>query len=114
MTVPLPVPAPAASMHLLFWVFSRPPVNSNFCGARLLHGHICSCTPSEKLPAGTSMHLPFQLLISELPVVAGGCVAGGWVAGGWVAGGWVGVVPPPPLNGFRVIPAEVGAPSWTS
>ncbi len=62
-------------MHLLFWVCRVPPVKVHFWAVLPLQFHICSGAPSTKLQFGTSMHLPFQLLISAAgPPVAGGGV----------------------------------------
>src|SRR3954453_4688911 len=66
MTAPLAVEPHATSMHLLLDVCRVPFTNVHFCAPLPLHSHICSGTPSEKFAFGTSMHSPFQSLISEL------------------------------------------------
>src|SRR3954465_4537090 len=66
-TAPFAVDPQATSMPLLFEVCRVPLVKAHFCAALLLQPHICSGTPSEKLPFGTSMHLLLRLLISEPP-----------------------------------------------
>src|SRR3954451_10375157 len=83
-------------MHLLFWLFTAPPLRVHFWAPVLLQPHICSGALSTKFEFGTSMHLLFRLLIREDPVGGGG------------------VVPPPPVNGESTIPAERGSPSLTS
>jgi hypothetical protein len=84
-------------MHLLFWAFNAPPSAVHFWAFEPLQVQVCSGALSTKLPLGTSMHLPFQLLISAWPPPAGG-----------------GVVGPPDPNGVRIRPAARGSPSCTS
>src|SRR5690348_9076337 len=75
-----------------------PLVNVQFWALVLLQVYACSGARSTKFAAGTSMHLPFQSLMTGTAPPAGG----------------TGVVGPPAPNGVRIRPAERGSPLCTS